>query len=48
VISVGVATYLADVCRFPCFRRGFTDRSAAGINQPAFAAGPVTLPALTA
>ncbi len=48
MISVGVATNFAGGYRFLCFRQGFTDRSAPGINQPAFAAGPVTMPALTA
>ena len=41
-ISVGVATDFADAYRFLCFLQGFTDRTAADIDQPAFAAGPVT------
>ena len=44
-ISVGVATNFADAYRFLCFLQGFTDRTVAEINQPAFAAGPVTRPA---
>jgi molybdenum cofactor sulfurtransferase len=42
-ISVGVATNFADAYRFLCFLQGFVDRSVAEIDQPAFAAGPVTL-----
>ena len=41
-ISVGVATNFADAYRFLCFLQGFVDRSVAEIDQPAFAAGPVT------
>ena len=47
-ISVGVATNFADAYRFLCFLQGFADRSVAEINQPAFAAGPLTLLATSA